>query len=211
MDWQELEDVDVRKQLRFLLADRRSTEARELFTLLSRYAAKRVAAVSRHCGGALSASEREEVVSDVLLQLLQGSLASFRGSTIPELLGFVRTVTDRTAWRTIRKRDRERNLIATNAVDLREDWSVRLPAPDYQTEPVADSPLSTEDQTYLLKLLKAGSKAELARRAGVSRAAVTQRVQRIRNRVADLTADAQMRHEVWLSQAARRVVSEESR
>lgn len=193
-----------------LLADRRSTEARELFTLLSRYAAKRVAAVSRHCGGALAPSEREEVVAEVLLQLLQGSLASFRGNTVPELLGFVRTVTDRTAWRTIRKRDRERNLLAANAMELTEDWTARLPAPDHGSEPVADSPLSQEDQTYLIRLLQAGSKAELARRAGVSRAAVTQRVQRIRNRVADLTADAQMRHEVWLSQAARRVVTEES-
>ncbi|MEO0603082.1 MAG: hypothetical protein AAF211_16705 [Myxococcota bacterium] len=194
-----------------LLADRRSTEARELFLLLSRYVAKRVGAVSRHCGGALAASEREEVVSDVLLQLLQGSLATFRGATVPELLGFVRTVTDRTAWRTIRKRDRERSLLAANAVELTEDWTARLPPPDYGTEPVADSPLSPEDQAYLVRLLQAGSKAELARRAGVSRAAVTQRVQRIRNRVADLTADAQMRHEVWLSQAARRVVTEEPR
>jgi len=211
MDWAELEGVDVRKQLRFLVADRRSTEARELFVLLSRYAGKRVNAVSRHCGGALSSSEREEVVSDVMLQLVQGSLASFRGSTVPELLGFVRTVTDRTTWRTIRKRDRERNLIAANAAELTEDWSARMPAPDQGTEPVADSPLTEEDQAYLIRLLQAGSKAELARRAGVSRAAVTQRVQRIRNRVADLTADAQIRHEVWLSQAARRVVTEESR
>lgn len=193
-----------------LLADRRSTEARELFGLLSRYAAKRVASVSRHCGGALTASEREEVVADVLLQLLQGSLASFRGATVPELLGFVRTVTDRTAWRTIRRRDRERNLLATNAAELTEDWTARMPAPDYDSEPIADSPLSPEDQAYLIRLLQAGSKAELARRAGVSRAAVTQRVQRIRNRVADLTADAQMRHEVWLTQAAKRVVAEES-
>lgn len=209
MEWRDIEDVDVRKQLRFLLADRRSTEARELFTLLSRYAAKRVAAVSRHCGGALAPSEREEVVSDVLLQLLQGSLASFRGSTVPELLGFVRTITDRTTWRVIRRRDRERNVLAANAIELTEDWTARLPAPDYGTEPIADSPLSPDDQAYLIRLLKAGSKAELARRAGVSRAAVTQRVQRIRSRVADLTDDAQMRHEVWLNQAARRVVTEE--
>ena len=210
MDWSELEGVDVRKQLRFLLADRRSVEARELFTLLSRYAAKRVGTVARHCGGALSASEREEVVSDVMLQLLQGSLAAFRGETVPELLGFVRTVTDRTTWRTIRRRERERNVLTANAIELTEGWTARLPAPDHRTELIADSPLTGEDQAYLIRLLQAGSKAELARRAGVSRAAVTQRVQRIRNRVADLTSDAQMRHEVWLNQAARRVVVADS-
>ncbi|MBX2803304.1 MAG: hypothetical protein KTR31_36830 [Myxococcales bacterium] len=181
-----------------------------LFELLSRYAHRRVAAVSRHCGGALASSEQEEVVADVLLQLLQGSLASFRGETVPELIGFVRTVADRTTWRIIRRRDRERALLQSEAAELVEDWSARLPAPDVTGERVAESPLSQADQAYLVSLLEAGSKAELARRAGVSRAAVTQRVQRIRNRVAELASDARIRHEVWLTQAAHRVVTKQS-
>ena len=181
----------------------------ELFELLTRYTHRRVASVNRHCGGALSASEQEEVVSDALLQLLQGSLASFRGHTVPELLGFVRTIADRTTWRTIRRRDRERALLQKEATTLVEEWNARLPAPDANGERIASSPLSEADQAYLVSLLEAGSKAELARRAGVSRAAVTQRVQRIRNRVAELSVNARMQHEVWLSQAARRVVVEE--
>lgn len=189
-----------------LLANRRSSEARELFELLTRYTHRRVASVNRHCGGALASSEQEEVVADALLQLLQGSLATFRGETVPELLGFVRTVADRTTWRTIRRRDRERALLQKEATTLVEEWNARLPAPDSKGERVIDSPLAQSDQAYLVQLLEAGSKAELARRAGVSRAAVTQRVQRIRNRVAELTRNEQMQHEVWLSQAARRVV-----
>lgn len=203
------EILDVRKHLRLLLTHRRSSEARELFELLSRYTHRRVGTVNRHCGGALSPSEQEEVVADALLQLLQGSLASFRGETVPELLGFVRTIADRTTWRTIRRRDRERALLQKEATSLVEEWNARLPAPDAGGERVTDSPLSEADQTYLVSLLEAGSKAELARRAGVSRAAVTQRVQRIRNRVAELSSNARMQHEVWLKQAARRVVVEE--
>ncbi len=203
-------DVDIRRQLRMLLANRRAPEALGLFELLTRYAHRRVGSVSRHCGGALARSEQEEVVADVLLQLLQGSLAMFRGETLPELLGFVRTVADRTTWRTIRRRDRERALLHQEATDIVEDWNARLPAPDQDGERTATSPLSSSDQDYLMLLLRAGSKAELARRAGVSRAAVTQRVQRIRNRVAELGSDARIRHEVWLSQAARRVVTEET-
>ena len=209
MSARDLDDIDVRKCVRLLLANRRSMEAMELFKGLTRYTHRRVASVSRHCGGALSPSEQEEVVADVLLQLLQGSLAAFRGETVPELFGFVRTIADRTTWRTIRRRDRERMLLQNEATDVVEDWSARLPAPDLNGERIASSPLSPSDQEYLLSLLRAGSKAELARRAGVSRAAVTQRVQRIRNRVAELDSDARIQHEVWLSQTARRVVAEE--
>lgn len=210
MEFTQDNTIDVRRQLRLLLSNRRAPEARALFELLTRYVHRRVGAVSRQCGGALSMSEQEEVVADVLVQLLQGSLASFRGETVPELLGFVRTISDRTSWRTIRRRDRERALLQSEAVELVEDWSARLPAPDVNSERVASSPLSASDQAYLVSLLEAGSKAELARRVGVSRAAVTQRVQRIRNRVAELAADARIQHEVWLTQAARRVVAGES-
>ncbi len=201
-------DMALRKQLRLLLADRRSPEARALFEVLCRYAHRRVAIVSRHCGGALVESEQEEAVAEVLLQLMQGSLAAFRGETLPELLGFVRTIADRTTWRMIRRRDRERALIQ-GETSLVQDWSATLPRPDTHLETVPSSPLPEADQVYLLKLLQAGSKAELARRAGVSRAAVTQRVQRIRLRVAELPVGARLAHEVWLNQAARRVVETE--
>jgi DNA-directed RNA polymerase specialized sigma24 family protein len=201
-------EMDLRRQLRLLLADRRSPEARALFDVLCRYAHRRVAIVSRHCGGALVESEQEEAVAETLLQLMQGSLAAFRGETLPELLGFVRTIADRTTWRIIRRRDRERALIQGESA-LVEDWSASLPRPDAHVETVPASPLPEPDQAYLLELLQAGSKAELARRAGVSRAAVTQRVQRIRTRIAELPAMARLAHEVWLNQAARHVVETE--
>lgn len=200
--------VDLRPQLRMLLTDRHSGAARELFASLVGYTERRVAIVSRHCGNTLAESERDEVVGEVLLQLMSGSLASFRGETLPELLGFVRTIADRTTWRAIRRRDRERSLLQADG-DLVEEWNASLPRPDAHIEVAPQSPLPESDQRYLLELLKAGSKAELARRAGVSRAAVTQRVQRIRNRVAELPAGERMAHEVWLQLAARRTVETE--
>jgi DNA-directed RNA polymerase specialized sigma24 family protein len=203
-----LPEDDLRPQLRLLLCDRRAPEARALFEVLTRYAQRRVSIVSRHCGNALADSEQEEAVGDVLLQLMQGSLAAFRGETLPELLGFVRTIADRTTWRMIRRRDRERNLLQSDGTMV-EDWSADLPRPDAHLEVVPQSPLAETDQAYLLDLLKAGSKAEFARRSGVSRAAVTQRVQRIRNRISELAPMARMAHDVWLKQAARRTLEAE--
>jgi hypothetical protein len=199
---------DLRRQLRALLCDRRSAEARALFEVLSRYAHRRVAIVSRHCGQALSESEQEEVVGEILLQLMQGSLATFRGETLPELLGFVRTISDRTTWRTVRRRDRERALLQSDG-EIVEDWTASMPRPDAHLEVRSNSPLPDVDQTYLRALLQAGSKAEYARRSGVSRAAVTQRVQRICSRIAELPAMDRMAHEVWLNQAARSVLEAE--
>lgn len=204
----EAEVVDLRKQLRLLLSDRHSLGAKAMFEVLSRYTHRRVSVVSRHCGNALGDSEQEEVVGEVLLQLMQGSLASFRGETLPELLGFVRTIADRTAWRLIRRRDRERSLLQSDG-RIVEEWTASLPRPDAHIEVVPDSPLPDADQDYLIRLLEAGSKAEYARRSGVSRAAVTQRVQRIRHRISELPAMDRMAHDVWLNQAARRVLETE--
>ena len=204
----EIRIPDLRKQLRLLVSDRHSSEARALFDVLCRYVHRRVSIVSRHCGNALAESEQEEAVGDVLLQLMQGSLAAFRGETLPELLGFVRTITDRTTWRIVRRRDRERSLLQLES-GIVEDWTAAMPRPDANVEVVPDSPLPPNDQDYLMELLRAGSKAELARKNGVSRAAVTQRVQRIQNRVAELSAMARSTHEVWLNQAARHVVETE--
>lgn len=201
--------VDLRPQLRLLLCDRHAPEARALFDVLVRYGHRRVALVSRHCGNALAEAEQEEVVGEVLLQLMQGSLSSFRGETLPELLGFVRTIADRTTWRAIRRRDRERNLLQADS-ELAVDWTANLPRPDAHLEVVPHSPLPEADQQYLLELLRAGSKAELARRSGVSRAAVTQRVQRIRARIAELSSMSRMAHDAWLNQAARRTLEAEA-
>lgn len=202
------EGADLRTQLESLTSDRHSQEAKALFEVLCRYAHRRVGVVSRHCGNALSETEQEEVVGEVLLQLMQGSLAAFRGETLPELLGFVRTIADRTSWRAIRRRDREKTAIHEDG-DLLEDWSASMPRPDAHIEVRSDTPLPESDRVYLEELLRAGSKAELARRSGVSRAAVTQRVQRIQNRVAELSHHERLSHEAWLLQTARVVVETE--
>ncbi|MCA9489149.1 MAG: hypothetical protein KC621_04485, partial [Myxococcales bacterium] len=93
--------------------------------------------------------------------------------------------------------------------DLLEDWSASMPRPDAHVEIRSDTPLPDNDRAYLEDLLRAGSKAELARRSGVSRAAVTQRVQRIQNRVAELSQHERLSHEAWLLQTARTVVETE--
>lgn len=200
------EPKDIRRELRLLLADRSAPEARAMFEVLLRYIHNRVRHTTRSRQGRITPNVREELASDVLVQLMRGSLAAFRGETLPELLGFVRTVTDRTVWRAIRSSDREQ------MVDFEFD-DERVAGPiggPHHAEFVGDSPLPSRDQEYLMELLQAGSKAELARRAGVSRAAVTQRVQRIRTRVDSLAANDKMAHEVWLHQAARSVLEEEA-
>lgn len=194
------------RQLRLLLADRSSPESAALFQLLLKYIHRRVVNVSRTCGGALGDSQQEEVASEVLLQLMQGALARFRGETMGELYAFVRTIADRSAWRTIRRIERERNLLSGAGAEIVEEWNAPAVRPDKHLELVPDSPLSENDQQYLRDLLEAGSKAELARKAGVSRAAVTQRVQRIRARVAELAPGERMAHEVWMHQAAHRAL-----
>lgn len=203
------EEGDLQRRLRLLIADRHSADAARFFQLLMVYVHRRTAAVSRRCGNGLTQSEQEEVVADVILQLMQGALPSFRGQTVPELYAFVRTIADRTTWRVIRRKEREADTLKGEGAEVVEGWMASVPRPDARAERVPDSPLPEKDQAYLIELLKAGSKAELARQAGVSRAAVTQRVQRIRLKVAQLGAQERMAHDVWLSRAARRVVQEQ--
>jgi hypothetical protein len=195
---------DLRDAVRRIAADRHAPEAKALFEIVARYAHRRMGIVSRRCGDALTDSEQEELVGDVLFQLMQGSLASFRGETVPEFFGFVRTICDRSAWRVIRRKERERRVVETDAAIL-EEWSVDLPRPDAFLEVRADTPLPDADRDYLVALLQSGSKAEYARRAGVSRAAVTQRVQRIQTRVLELSLAERLLHEAWLEQTARAV------
>ena len=167
-----------------------------------RYVHRRVIKVNHQCGGRMPASLQEEVVAEVLLQLMDGGLARFRGGSIPELLGFVRTIADRCTWRTVRRSERERQAMMEPGAESIRDWASVPPSPD-EMEFTPDSPLPASDQEYLVALLDAGSKAELARRSGVSRAAVTQRIQRIRRRVDALVAKDRMAHEVWLKREAR--------
>jgi DNA-directed RNA polymerase specialized sigma24 family protein len=196
----------VSRQVRALLADRHSPEARALLQTLMVYIHRRV----NHAvhSGQIGPTEVEEVVSEVMLDLVRGGLARFRGETIGELYAFVRVATDRTCWRATRRGRREQR--RASAVEAQPELAqvARLTAPDARAEGVALSPLPAADQAYLEALLSAGSKAELARRAGVSRAAVTQRIQRILQRVATLTAHERSRHEVWLEQAAGRALAE---
>lgn len=201
-DYKTMSPEVFRGQLRMLLANRGTIEAAALFDVVLRYIHKRVLNVSRTCGGHLSSSRIEELVADVLLQLMDGGLARFKGGSLPELLGFVRTISDRSTWRAIRRFERERNALSDAGVQNMDRWTGSSPRPDAM-ELVPDSPLSANDQGYLLKLLEAGSKAELARKAGVSRAAVTQRVQRIRARIEALSAHDRMAHDVWMTQEAR--------
>lgn len=201
---------DLRQQIRHLTADRRSAEARALYGTLARYVERRVRHVVRHAASDLvSASEAEEVVGDVLLQLMTGSLATFRGSTLNELTAFVRTVTDRRLWRVIKRKVKEKRMLETvEPHQAHAGGSIRRP--DELVRMVPDLPLSDKDEAYLRELLAAGSKAELARRRSLSRAAVTQRVKRIRNRIEKLQPKQRLAVDAWLRQTAREVLEEQA-
>ena len=197
-----------RKQLRLLLADRHTPEAAALFQTLLKYIHKRVSTIAGRFGtDSLTHSEIEEVVADVLLQLMSGGIQRFRGDSLPALIGFVRTISDRCPWRVVNRRQKERRLIS-EAGWQGDDLTAPIMRPDEEIEVVADSPLSDGDQEYLHALLRAGTKAELARRAGVSRAAVTQRVQRIRSRIDQLPSMERFSHDAWMQQAAHAALRE---
>lgn len=196
-----------RSALRRIACNRHSPEAAALYKVLFDYTTGRTRRISPRLR--LSPCEQEELVGEVLLQLMKGGLATFRGGSLPELLAFVRTITDRLAWKRVRRRDRERNALDTAGVDGMEAWTGEGPKAPNEIELDVESPLSEKDRDYLLDLLRAGTKAEYARRAGVSRAAVTQRVQRIKARIAELEPQQRMAHEVWLTRTARAVTAYE--
>jgi hypothetical protein len=195
--------ADLHHQIRALTADRHSPEARALYGTIAGYVERRVAGVARHAApDLLTACERDEIAADVLYQLVAGSLAQFRGESIGELFAFVRTVTDRALWRRVRRTVRERQTLESQRADI-EAWSSPALRPDDLVHLVPDLPLPPQDEAYLRELLEAGSKAELARQRSLSRAAVTQRVQRIRNRIDKLTTQQQHAVDAWLLHAAR--------
>ena len=200
--------MSIRQSLRQLLANRHTPEARAFYEAIARYVGRRVHSVARSCCADLfSSSELDEIVAEVLLQLVSGSLASFRGDTMGELFGFVRTVSDRALWRSARRRRRERATLQGEAESI-ERWNAHLASPDEAVRMVPETQLSATDEAYLRELLESGSKVELARRSGVSRAAVTQRVQRIRRRIAQLSEQDRDTVDAWLEVTARQVLEE---
>ena len=128
---------------------------------------------------------------------MNGALVRFQGSTIPELLAFVRTLTDRTVGHSARRRIRERDTLEGEAREVVEAWNGTTGAPDLGVELSEHNPLNDQDTAWLQELFSAGSQARLARQTGVSRAAVTQRIQRIRARIRAMGPDQQLEAEVW--------------
>ncbi len=183
-----------------------TTRAQVLYRELSRFVSSRVRHLVRtRYADLLTVADQEDVVSEVLFLLLSRGLRGFRGSSRGELLAFVRTVTDRRLWRLAGQRIRARNAMAGAAGEEARSWAVSPDAPDQGIIAIPDTPLSDVDADYLLDLLQAGSQSNLARATGVSRAAVTQRLHRIRRRIEALSPDEQQTAEVWLRQSARRL------
>jgi DNA-directed RNA polymerase specialized sigma24 family protein len=145
----------------------------------------------------------EEAVSDVLKRLMCGALVRFRGETLNELFGFVRTITDRCVWRLAQKKLRERDALEGEGREDAEGWYGTIRHPEALVEVIPEVPLEEPDMTFLQNLLEAESKVEYSRRHGVSRAAVTQRVQRIRRRIAKLEPEQRRTVDAWLHQQAR--------
>lgn len=205
----ELSPDEFRRRIRLLSARRSCPEAAALYDVLIRYAHRRVLTVAQRSGARVPRSRQEELVGEVLLQLMDGSLARFRGGSLAELLGFVRVIADRLTWRAVKSVEREGRHLRQSGAETVREWSAdSLHPSDVEYEAV--SPLPEADREYLLRLLAAGTKAELARKAGVSRAAVTQRVQRIRARIQALTEGDRMAHDVWIHRSARVVLLAES-
>lgn len=198
------------QDLRRILADRNSPEATALFKTLLTYIGRRVQSIARaRCRGLLSDSDIEEIAGEVLFQLMQGGLARFRGESMGELIAFVRTICDRTTWRTAERRMRERDAVTEFQASGDERWTPTAPrAAGDRVDFDIRSPLSDADQEYLVKLVQAGSKAELARRAGVSRAAVTQRIRRIQDRIASMAVRDRQAHDAWMHRTASDVLEQ---
>lgn len=202
--------ADVRAALDALLCDRHGPEARALFLHLAQYADRRVQRVAHaRYGNLLTDAHREEVVSEVLFELMNGSLAAFRGTTIGELTAFVKCICDRQVWRLAQKQIRERDTLAETGVvaDVVRAWNGHVPGPAERLRLSPTNPLPESDSAYLLRLLEAGSRAEFARLEGVSRAAVTQRIQRIKRRISELSETEQAAAEAWFSNEAERVAA----
>lgn len=196
--------TELQDQLRGLLADRNTPETRAFFEKLLSYIDRRARVVWRSCyADLLSESHIEDAVGEVLKRLVTGALNSFRGESLGELFAFVRTVTDRCIWRAAHKVLREREVLKGEGGKEAESWFEHAGPSPHSVEHVPDVPLSQKDQDFFSALLQAESKVEYSRRHGVSRAAVTQRVQRIRRRISELPVEQQGAVDAWLVQQAR--------
>ena len=191
--------IDIRPALQQLLSDRHTPEARGLYLTLARYAHRRVETTARRrYSDVLGPPDREELLAEVLLQLMSGALARFNGSTVGELLAFVRTISDRAVGHAAYKRIRERDSLAGEMGDTVRSWIGKEPQPDEAIHLIPDCPLSEEDADYLRSLFASGSRADMARHHGVSRAAVTQRLHRIRSRIQALPSKQQSAAKAWI-------------
>lgn len=202
-------DNGILVPLRQLLSNRRSAEARALYLQIAQYTGSRVARLTRsRYADLLSDAEQEEVVGEVLYQLMSGTLAQFRGQSLGELLAFVRTITDRCLWRTAQRRIRERDALTGEVGEIVREWTATTTRPDQAIVAIPKTPLNEKDAAYLLGLFQAGSQANYARSCGVSRAAVTQRVQRIRRRIESMSEAEQATTEAWLRNSLVRLAAE---
>jgi hypothetical protein len=197
---------DFQHQLQQLQANRRSPEARAFYLSILRYVERRVQTVWRQrYRDLLSPTDLEEVVADVGMRLMTGALARFRGTTPAELYAYVRTISDRSLGRVVRKHLRERDTMNEVGIEQSTAMLGSVDRPD-QAEVVAECPLEERDQAYLLRLMAAGSKAEYARQHDQSRAAVTRMVQRIQTRIQALEHDQRVAVDVWMHQQAREIL-----
>lgn len=195
---------ELQTNLRALLANRHGPETRAFYQQLLGYIDRRARLTWRSCyRDLISEAEVEEAVAEVLKRLMCGALVRFRGESIGELFGFVRTITDRCIWRLAQKNLRERRVLEGDGGEAAEGWFGTVRGPQELVEHVPDVPLSDADQGFLVALLKAESKVEYSRLNGVSRAAVTQRVQRIRRRISQLEPRDQGAVDAWLHMQAR--------
>lgn len=199
------ESPSIRPALEELLSNRHTIEARGLYTTLARYAHRRVEATARRrYSDVLSAPDREELVAEVLYQLMSGALARFQGHSTGELLAFVRTISDRHVNHAAHRRIRERDTLAGEMGDTVRGWIGTEPTPEESIRLVPNCPLSEDDERYLTALFRSGSRADLARVRGISRAAVTQRLTRIKSRIDSLPHRAKSDAEVWIQELANR-------
>lgn len=196
----------VQEQLRALAVNRRSCESTAFLLEILHFVVARVQAQRRHLyADLLGAAEAEDVASEVLLDLTTRGLHSFRGETMAELMAYVRTAADRTLRRRARRRLMERQILQRPEAELGSWTRPSLGVERFELEP-RHLDLSAADQAWLEALLAAGSQAHYARALGVSRAAVSQRVQRIQQRIAALPEGPRTDVEVWLMHAARKAV-----
>ena len=132
--------------------------------------------------------------------LLLDALFKFRGQHIGALISFVRTITDRHIWHTAQRRIREKKQHAEHMAAVIHDAPSTSPDPEATLIAIPSCPLDSTDTNYLPGLIRAGSQANYARQQSVSRAAVTQRLKRIRARVHRLTPAEQHAVRHWIHQ-----------